>query len=94
MLCKGLKVKDIKNNIYTVVKCDDIHNIELTEKGIKGYGLWCADKDCENYDGELIPINLKDLRKVKIKSLSQKDLEELEKNSEAVPGDGLHSASA
>ncbi|CAB4121376.1 MULTISPECIES: hypothetical protein [Polynucleobacter] len=29
-----------------------------------------------------------------INRISQKDLEELEKNSEAVPGDGLHSASA
>lgn len=73
MLCKGLKVKDIKNNIYIVVKCDDIHNIELTEKGKKGYGLWCADKDCEDYDGELIPINLKKIRKNKLEILSQRE---------------------
>ena len=77
MLFKGLKVIDIENNIYTIIKCEDVHNIELIAepKGewLEGYAIWCADKDCENYDGELIPINLKDLRKVKIKSLSQKE---------------------
>ena len=71
MLFKGLKVKDIENNIYTIIKCKDIHNIELTEKDKKGYGLWCADKDCEGYDGELIPVNLNEIRKNKLLKISK-----------------------
>jgi hypothetical protein len=73
MFCKGLKLKDKENNIYTVIKCDDIHNLYMScidVDGSKGKALWCADKNCNEYDGELIPINLNSIRKKKLKRLS------------------------
>lgn len=69
MFFKGLKLKDKENNIYTVIKCDDIHNLYLHCKdvdGSKGKALWCADKTCNEYDGELIPINLNKIRRNKL----------------------------
>lgn len=73
MFCKGLKLKDKYNNIYTVIKCDDIHNLYLNSvdtDGSKGQALWCADETCDDYDGELIPINLNKIRKNKLKKIS------------------------
>lgn len=73
MFCKGLKLKDFENNIYTVIDCSDIHNLYLHCKdvdGSEGTALWCADKTCSDYDGELIPINLSKIRKKKLKQLS------------------------
>ncbi len=73
MFCKGLKLKDKENNIYTVITCDDIHNLYLHCKdvdGSTGTALWCADETCDEYDGELIPINLSKLRRNKLKRLS------------------------
>jgi len=70
MFCKGLKLKDKENNIYTVITCDDIHNLYLRCKDVDGLMLWCADETCNDYDGELIPINLSKIRKNKLKRLS------------------------
>ena len=73
MFFRGLKLKDKENNIYTVLNCDDIHNLLLNCKdvdGWKGKALWCADKTCDEYDGELIPINLNIIRRNKLKRLS------------------------
>jgi hypothetical protein len=69
MFFKGLKLKDNENNIYTVINCDDIHNIYLLCKDVDGSigkTLWCADKTCKEYDGELIPINLNKIRRNKL----------------------------
>lgn len=82
MFFNGLKLIDIENNIYTVVKCDDIHNIELIceTKGewLEGFAFWCADKDCEEYDGELTPINLKEIRRNKLEALySKREIKEI-----------------
>lgn len=69
MFFKGLKLKDKENNIYTVINYDDIHNIYLRCKDVDGSigkTLWCADKTCEEYDGELIPINLNKIRRNKL----------------------------
>jgi len=73
MFYKGLKLKDKENNIYTVISGGDIHNLYLRCKdtdGSRGTALWCADKTCTEYDGELIPINIRILRKNKLKKLS------------------------
>lgn len=72
MFFKGLKVKDLENNIYTIINCEDTHNLELTFKtkdDLIGSAIWCIDTNCEDYDGELIPINLNKIRKKKLKQL-------------------------
>ena len=69
MFYKGLKLKDKENNIYTVISGGDIHNLYLRCKdtdGSRGTALWCADKTCTEYDGELIPINLNEIRRNKL----------------------------
>ena len=66
MFFKGLKVKDLENNIYTITNCEDTHNLDLTFKtkdNSIGTAIWCIHKDCEGYDGELIPVNLNKIRK-------------------------------
>lgn len=67
MLFKGLEVKDIENNKYFVVECNDIHNIQL--KSDEWNSLWCADSNCSDYDGELYPVNLKKIRKQKLEQI-------------------------
>jgi len=74
MLCKGIKIKDTENNIYTILNCDDIHNIELEPDDEFGFtSLWCMDKNCEYYDGELICIDIKKNRIDKLTKLNLYD---------------------
>jgi hypothetical protein len=74
MLFKGLKVKNLSEQIFIVKDCADIHNIELIIES-EEYGdidiIWCMDKNCVEYDGELIPANLKKLRIEKLNKINE-----------------------
>lgn len=45
----GLKVIDNDDFTGLVTSCSDIHNVYV-DYGDGGSGLYCLDKNCENYD--------------------------------------------
>ena len=45
----GDRVEDENGNIGTVVRADDLHNIEVGFDG-GGMGLYCMVKECSHYD--------------------------------------------
>lgn len=73
-LFKGLTVTDKENNIYTIYECEDVHNILLTDHSREDKSIidvWCLDKHCGDYDGELTP-DIKYVRKLKLQKLNEK----------------------
>lgn len=54
----GMQVQDEDHNIGTIIKCDNIHNIEVEFEN--GYGLHCLVEGCYDthvYDNEEFKIN-------------------------------------
>jgi len=55
-LRKGMRVVDSDGDVGYIRDCDDIHNVFVVYD-LGGSGLYCFDKDCEEYYPNLYDFN-------------------------------------